>query len=176
MALSKIVTKSIADDAITIAKATGFGKIGQVLTTEVTAFTFSSTATTPAAVTGLSRAITPSATSSKILVMGKISFGSGLNARGYVQLRRGTTLIGNSTAGGDRIISIASDQIASVNDVANVNFNYIDSPSTTSAVTYNIYGCAEGSSNFLLNRSVNDTDANSVTRGTSVITVMEILA
>ena len=168
MAIDKILSASLGSGV--------GGKIGQVLTTEITAFTFSSTASTPVAITDLSRTITPSATSSKILVMGKISFGSGNQARGYVQLRRGTTLIGNSTAGGSRIISIASDQIASVNDVANVNFNYIDSPSTNSEVTYNIYGCAEGGSNFLLNRSINDSDGNTVTRGTSVITVMEVLA
>ena len=123
MAIDKILSASLGSGV--------GGKIGQVLTTEITA---------------------------------------------YVQLRRGTTLIGNSTAGGSRIISIASDQIASVNDVANVNFNYIDSPSTNSEVTYNIYGCAEGGSNFLLNRSINDSDGNTVTRGTSVITVMEVLA
>ena len=34
MALSTIGTNSIADDAVTIAKATGFGKIGQVLQAE----------------------------------------------------------------------------------------------------------------------------------------------
>ena len=34
MALSTIGTNSIADDAVTIAKATGFGKILQVVNTE----------------------------------------------------------------------------------------------------------------------------------------------
>ena len=166
---------------VTIANAgtaTGFGggKINQVLTTEVTAFSFSTTASTPAAITGLSRAITPSATSSKILVMGKVSFGTTAGTRGFIQLRRGTALIGNSTGSGSRVISIASENLASVDDVGNLNFHYIDSPSTTSAVTYNIYGCANGNSNFLLNRSNNDFNGSQTTRGTSVITVMEVLA
>ena len=154
----------------------GGGKIGQVLTTEVTAFSFSTTASSPVAITGLSRAITPSATSSKILVMGKVSFGCPSGTRGFIQLRRGTALIGNSIGSGSRVISIASENLASVDDVGNLNFHYIDSPNTNSEVTYNIYGNANGNSAFKLNRSNNDFNASQTTRGTSVITVMEVLA
>ena len=190
-----VTTGKIADNAVTNAKLAnssitlngsavslggsatiGGGKIGQVLTTEVTAFSFSTTASSPVAITGLSRAITPSATSSKILVMGKVSFGTTSGTRGFIQLRRGTALIGNSTGSGSRVISIASENLASVDDVGNLNFHYIDSPNTNSEVTYNIYGNANGNSAFKLNRSNNDFNGSQTTRGTSVITAMEVLA
>ena len=152
------------------------GKIGQVITTEITATDYSNTSTSPAEVTNLNVSITPSATSSKVLIMAKVMFGSSANARNFIQLRRGSTKIGNSPAAGSRQEDIAVDTPVAVNDVCTSNFHYIDSPSTTSATTYKIFACREGSGAFRLNRSENDTDDASVSRGTSVITVMEILA
>jgi len=153
-----------------------FGKIGQVVTTEITATDYSNTSTSPAEITNLNVAITPSTTSSKVLVMGKIMFGSSASARNFIQLRRGDTKIGNSPAAGSRqeVIGVATS--AAVNDIMTVNFHYLDSPSTTSETTYKVFGCREGSGAFRLNRSENDTDDATVSRGTSVITVTEVLA
>tara|TARA_E500000318_G_scaffold83943_1_gene79637 strand:- start:41 stop:532 length:492 start_codon:yes stop_codon:yes gene_type:complete len=67
MALSTIGTNSVADDAITAAKATGFGKIGQVIS-QTLAPCQSSTSGTSYAGTSFTINITPSATSSKIYV------------------------------------------------------------------------------------------------------------
>ena len=172
-------TSQIADNAVTSAKlASGLalGKIGQVLQTEVTEQSYSNSSTSPAEITNLNVAITPSATSSKVLVMGKIMFGSSSTARNFIQLRRGDTKIGNNASAGSRqeVIGVATS--AAVNDVMTVNFHYIDSPSTTNATTYKVFGCREGSGTFRLNRSENDTDDATVSRGTSVITVMEVLA
>ena len=68
MTVTTIPTAGIADDAVTAAKA-GFdpGKIGQVIQTYKTD-TFSTSSTSFVDVTGLSVSITPSATTSKILI------------------------------------------------------------------------------------------------------------
>jgi hypothetical protein len=53
---------------------------------------------------------------------------------------------------------------------------YLDSPSTTSAITYSIYWRSDGSTTGYINRTVGDRDnANYDPRGTSSIVVMEIL-
>jgi hypothetical protein len=171
------LTLGASGDAINLATGAtaGFGKIGQVIQTEVTAQSYSNSSTTPQAVTDLSVSITPTSTSSKILIMGKVMCGSASGSRNFIQLRRGTTKIGNNASAGSRQEVIAVGTSDAVNDVCTINFNYLDSPSTTSATTYNIYACCEGSFTFRLNRSENDTDDASVSRGTSVITVMEIL-
>jgi len=175
LASDSVTTAKIADDAVTAAKA-GFsaGKILQVQSAD-----FTSGATTVSAAsfgaTEVTDQITPSAASSKVLVMGKIMFGSSSSARNFIQLRRGDTKIGNSPAAGSRQEVIGVGTSNAVNDVCTVNFHYIDSPNTTSATTYKVFGCREGSGAFRLNRSENDTDDATVSRGTSVITVMEIL-
>ena len=66
MAVTTIPTAGIADDAVTIAKASGFGKIGQVVYAQTT--TQSQSTSTSYATTGFSASITPTSTSSKILV------------------------------------------------------------------------------------------------------------
>jgi hypothetical protein len=50
------------------AKTSGFGKIGQVLQTTVTAASFSMNSSTFAEITGLTVTITPTTTTSKVLV------------------------------------------------------------------------------------------------------------
>ena len=69
LASDSVTTAKIADDAVTAAKA-GFsaGKIAQVLGVQKTDKA-STSSTSYADISGLSQAITPSATSSKILIM-----------------------------------------------------------------------------------------------------------
>ena len=66
MSVTTIPTAGIADDAVTIAKATGFGKIGQILqVTSSTNINSSSNSYTDI----LTLNFTPSATSSKVYLM-----------------------------------------------------------------------------------------------------------
>ena len=67
MSKSQIVTGGIADDAVTAAKATGFGKILQVVSTDASSKTTTTSSSEQTAAT--SSGITPSSTSSKILVL-----------------------------------------------------------------------------------------------------------
>ena len=122
--------------------ATSFapGKIGQVLQSETNSQTTVSS-TTYASIS-LSQAITPSATSSKVLVMGyvKFSIGTTNTDRGFgLRIRRDTTAIQSSGTFYDGYHkSTNSDFI----DGGRFPFMYIDTPSSTSAITYSVYvGC-----------------------------------
>jgi len=155
----------------------GGGKIGQVVTTHTNATSFSTTSSTLVDITGLSVAITPSATDSKILVMATVSC-TGDNAnRFFLGLKRGSTAIANGTQAGSRLSNATTGgETEGGNTLHSVSMSFVDSPSSTSEQTYKVTGCGEGSTTFRINRGASDTDADTVARGSSTITVMEILA
>jgi hypothetical protein len=157
------------------------GKVAQVLSTLKTD-TFSTTSTSPVTITGLSQTITPSATSSKILIM--VSLAAGVsNADGNLalfQLSGGNTATYTGDAASFRKRTV--HWVRRPGDGATVaatnmpmTMVYLDSPSTTSAVTYNATAWVNGGT-ALVNRSGIDTDDGSWARSASTITVMEILA
>tara|TARA_R100000231_G_scaffold51345_1_gene43352 strand:+ start:50 stop:652 length:603 start_codon:yes stop_codon:yes gene_type:complete len=122
--------------AISGANLTGVsaGKINQVLT--VTIGSEQSTTTGAYAdVSGLSLAITPSATSSKILVQTLIHAdcrnGSGNTTNGRIKLFRDSTELEQRNILQMNIGNGNPDKIA-----ANTYHSYLDSPSSTSALTY----------------------------------------
>ena len=123
----------------TVAGAGG-GKIGQVLQSQTnSATTISSTSYGSIS---LSQAITPSATSSKVLIMGYVKYSIGTNNtdRGFgVRIRRDSTAIQDSTTLYDAYHkSTNSDFIHG----DRYPFMYIDTPSSTSAITYSVrIGC-----------------------------------
>jgi len=142
LATDSVTTAKIADDAVTAAKATGFGKIRQVVQgTKTNQFDLTSTSFVTS---GLEVAITPSATSSKILIMASTS-----------ALHSSTT-----SAGGETIIkfyknhaSISATGVSDEYQVAKSRQDgsydqeaggggtamYLDSPSTTEEITYTVY-------------------------------------
>jgi hypothetical protein len=94
-ATNSITTAMISDDAVTAAKATGFGKIGQAVTGTNNAYNTSSSATSftdvlSASGTTWETAITPTATSSKILILPSVyirQYRNGSNeARGTINM------------------------------------------------------------------------------------------
>jgi len=121
-----------ASAAIDASKLTGTGKVLQVVSASYGTRAISSTATF--ADTGLTATITPSATTSKILVMaitaGVSTTGATDDAAG-LRLLRGSTTISNI----DNMAGYMSDSSAQI-AVGSVAINYIDSPNTTSATTY----------------------------------------
>jgi len=128
---------------------------------------------------GLDVTITPSSTSSKmlILVQACIGFITDDNV-GYV-IRRGSTTISDymPTGAGNRMTSASGGVTRNNAYLANVNGNFLDSPATTSAVTYSVrlkYGRADDNRTLYLNRGEDDDNAASRMRSTSVITVMEV--
>ena len=128
----------------------GTGKIAQVVQT-VKTDVFTTTSSTLVDVTGLSRAITPSASDSRILVMVEITGAATDN--GVVQLQRGTTIIGAGAAEGNRTRSFGgSMHPASAPALNHYSISFIDSPNTTSAVTYKIVAGAVGGGTTILGK------------------------
>ena len=150
----------------------GQGKIAQVVNTTKTD-TFSTTSGSYTDVTGLSAAITPSATSSKIFVTAQVVFTLNDNTYGTLGglcIQRGTTKL---NAGGDNVsgTTVVGQNESSVYGFCTIPLQFLDSPSTTSATTYNV-GCRNmigGDKTGYLNGAKNGSN-----KGSSVITAYEI--
>jgi len=181
MAIDKIQAESmnLADTyAFTgTVSGAGRGKIGQVVSTHTNATGFSTTSSTLVDVTGMSVAITPSATSSKVLVQASVTCSGTESNRFFVGLKRGSTVIASGDASGSRLAGAFTGAEQEGNNALNsFSISFLDSPSSSSELTYKITGCAEGGNTFKLNVSAGDGDSSTVARGSSTITVMEVLA
>ena len=139
-----------------------------------------SSADTRTDITNLSLSITPSSTSSKILVNTHISYGgsdNNLYASGY--LMRDSTDIGvNTTATGNQFnISFGMELTGQANEtykLRNSSMTFLDSPSTTSALTYKVQGRLDANGILYINRDGQSANADYGSRGISTLTVMEI--
>ena len=167
------------DDLVSGGGGSG-GKIGQVVSTTKTA-TFNSTSTTYVDITGLSATITPTATSSKVLILFDVDIaGDGDDHNPTIQLVRGSTAIAIGDAAGNRARGTKQGGPSSPqNAVSSQAGNYLDSPSTTSATTYKIQAqgnvVASGAT-WRVNADVGDGDVANRSRTVSTITLMEVLA
>ena len=163
------------------ATVTGFGggKVLQVVQT-VKTDTFSYTGATFTDVTGLSVSITPSATSSKILIFSTINGAANLRYSGIRLVRDSTDIfIGDASGSRTRVtIPIDSNSDSTYDNYLsrNMGFNYLDSPSTTSATTYKIQVAIvhNASKTTYINRTPQDDDADYSLRSASNIIAMEI--
>ena len=167
-------------DAADLVGAVG-GKVLQVVSTNKTdTFASSSIANTFVDITGLSVSITPSSASNKILILATVNHGvDGIRATA-LKLLRGSTAINIGTASGDRpaasTVGIGENYDSNRGEVSSINF--LDSPNTTSSITYKIQvGILESTANVArVNTSGPDNDATYIARSASTITVMEIAA
>ena len=133
-----VTTVKIADDAVTAAKATGFGKTGQLVITQDNdvASHITTTSTTPAD-TGISRTITCAATSSKVLVRFYTGMAASPTDTGvrFSLYRDSTNLSSNAYNWGLYRVE-PSD---SGTNYSALNLEWLDSPSSTSEIDYKIY-------------------------------------
>tara|TARA_Y100000310_G_scaffold27068_1_gene25758 strand:+ start:475 stop:1092 length:618 start_codon:yes stop_codon:yes gene_type:complete len=126
-------------------------------------------------VTGLSVAITPAATSSKILVFANLLCVGTVGVTGaWSQIVRDSTDIAIGDADGNRIRASAFGYAPDGGDTRPHSTVWLDSPSTTSATTYKVQFTAGGTNTAYVNRGETDTDSTNYARGVSTITVMEI--
>ena len=166
---------------VTGATVTGLsaGKVLQVVQA-VKTDTFSYAGTTFADVTGLSVSITPSATSSKILIFSTINGAANLRYSGIRLVRDSTDIFIGDAAGSRTRVSIPidsnSDEPSNDYVARNMSLNYLDSPSTTSATTYKIQVAIAYSASYTtyINTNASDDDANFTLRSASNIIAMEI--
>jgi hypothetical protein len=139
--------------------------------------TFTTTSSSYVDVTGLSVSITPTSTTSKILITGLVNYGASADV-GFFRLVRDSTAICVGTGTGSRLSS--TSQMRNSTDSADAtaaSVNFLDSPNTTSTVTYKIQAAsAPGGYTTRFNSSADDADQTNRGRTASTITVMEIAA
>jgi hypothetical protein len=161
--------------AITALPAGVGGKVLQVVSTNLTSVVSINTpdGTSPTNVSGLSVAITPSSTSSKIFLTAQVVFSLNNDTYGTlggIIFQRGTTKL---NAGGDSLsgTTVVGQNESSVYGFCTIPLQYLDSPSTTSETTYNVAvknmigGTVQGYVNGAKNGSL---------KGSSTITAYEI--
>jgi len=155
--------------------ATGFGggKVLQCLQAVQTAVV-TTTSGSLVDVTGLTQAITPSSSASKILIL--VTVNSTADDSGSVfQLMRDTTEIFKADAGdsGEIVGSLSVyGSCTSTHHMSHASACFLDSPSTTSSTTFKLQWKVASGTNYL-NRNRRDSGGND-TRTASSITVMEI--
>lgn len=156
------LTLGASGDAINLASGAtaGFGKIGQVVTNVYTT-TGATTNSSSFTQIGPSLSITPTSTSSKILLFlngGSLYTESDRNAQ--VTIYRGSTDLGNTQGFMNHFANASYLQ-------GPISINFVDSPSTISATTYAMYVKTTTTAS---NVSVQDSPTK------TVLTAMEILA
>lgn len=157
------------------------GSVLQVVQT-VKSDTFTTTSSSYVDITGLSVNITPTSVSSKILVIVTVSYGGGQNSYGFGRiLRNGTAIAQGDSDGASRTECTFSmnieNTVSGVAKTQSAGMTFLDSPATTSSITYKIQGISGYSGSVLsINRSGDNNNDTYSGLGISSITVMEIAA
>ena len=137
-------------------------------------------------VTGLAATITPKFSTSKILVMLQMSVGRSANHRVYMRL--GRTIAGGSLdntifigdANGSNTRNTGSMHLGTSSGMVPISSNFLDSPATTNAVTYQPAICGnqgDGNHTCYVNRQANSNGSSTADDvQTSSIVLMEVSA
>ena len=166
-----------ASAAIASSKISGsLGKILQVVSATKTDH-FSTTSSSLTEITGLNVTITPSATTSKIYLVIDISVG-GETSYICFNIKRDSTLIAVTTGvdGNDSRHQGTFGQTVSGNStLSHSGFNFLDTPSTTSAITYKVFTVSTYNTNPVsINRAHATGNAQYNAGGSSTITAVEV--
>jgi hypothetical protein len=152
------------------------GNIIQVVsTTKTDTTTFS---TTFGDIAGLSVSITPRYSTSRIIIMAHISFGKSADIFQFFKLLRDSTDICIADTAGSRIRTATAPMLTASTPShalmqSTVPIMFLDSPSTTSSITYKIQGRVDAGVGYI-NRSGADGDSTAYGRSTSTIMAMEV--
>jgi len=158
--------------AIDGSSLTGVGKVLQVVqTVKTNGFSFA-TANAWTDVTGMSVTITPSSTSSKVLIKYNTNISGSTNtAHAYLALTDSANNLVVTPTGSGNINCHSHHNLNDGRDLDNVTFEYLISPSTTSAVTYKLRARTQNSHTAYLNYgSFDSNDGNTI----STITAIEV--
>ena len=175
-------SEALASDLLNLGMASVSTAIGaippagilQVVSTTKTD-TFSTSATSFTDITDLSATITPSSTSSKILVMAVFNFSSSVETNNvHNRILRDATPIFI----GDAFSSATQNASGSnLNGAPHGNSStpiHLDSPATTSSVTYKLQGFDSDGGTYYVNRGRVAGTSSSYGRSASSITLMEV--
>ena len=120
-------------------------------------------------ITGMSVSITPTSSSNKILVSVNMGASNGSDVLHVFRLLRDSTVIGASnfaTNDGFAIFDSESENIAS-RGIGHVKAEILDSPSTTSQVTYKVQFYKNASGNMHINRRALNTGSGATSQITA---------
>ena len=169
-----------SDGSTTISNLSGGGKILQVVSN-------TKTDTGSSSVTGgnltnhiLTQAITPSSSSNKVLVQFHvvISFTATANRVAAVITRDNTPVGVAADTGDNKTENTVCLRVPNVNEPYTLSGSFLDTPSSTNAVTYGIKIRTGTSSTITIyfNRQGTESDNIYIMRGTSTLTLMEVAA
>jgi hypothetical protein len=127
---------------------------------------------------GLNLDITPSATSSKILLTAHVNLAAHSGQRGGISFFRDSTQIGLGDANGSRQKSHMhyTGKIDDTTSQEGLAISFLDSPNSTSSITYTLKFWHENATNVVINQAYSSNNDSSHLTGVSSITAMEILA
>ena len=121
--------------------------------------------------------ITPSATSSKILVLAHTVFSESYDYGIWFRVMRDNIALAGATGSNRTPISFGNTTAGSYLDdkCVSSSFSYVDEPSSTSQLTYKIQAVSRYSpQTWSYNKSYDTTDSAAYAQGVSTLTVMEI--
>ena len=170
----QILTSAGAGAVPSFQSPAGGGKVLQVVNvTKTDTFTTTTALGSFTDVTGMSVAITPSATSSKVLVLLNATYSQGSNTYGvgFNLDRAGTSVyIGDARGSTSRAVGGTQGNPA---DGEMLAIQFLDSPNTTSATTYKLQMGTESGGTALLGGTYNTGSSYNVSTASS-ITLLEI--
>ena len=151
------------------------GGVIQVKSATKTDGNFNTSSSSYTDVTGLSVTITPTRSDSKMLIFANIHGVGNSDTQAYFRFMRDSTPICVGDAAGGRVqATMGSMYEDQENDANCCSQTFLDSPSTTSAVTYKIQTRTQGAGTIYINRSRGDQNSANSGRFTSSLTVMEV--
>ena len=144
--------------------------------------TYAMQADTHNTITNFSVSITPRSASSKILLMGRLFYEpsqGGWNDQTFYFTSNLTTRVNCPAAAGSRNVGMCMPMIGYWGDDRNttptmINISTVDSPNTTSTLTYWFGTQPDAAGTLYINRTLQDGDNTYSERGTSEIIAMEI--
>ena len=170
------VDKIIPTDGVPTGGGGGIIQVKQTVKTDH----FSMGSLTPAEITGFNVSITPKFSTSKILLLVNANFGGDENAYLSFTLKRDSQLIALTTVfdGTDnRTRSSFGGHSGSNNRTFTGGINFLDSPATTSAITYKLFlASLYANKTVHINRSHTDSNQSYNQGMVSTITAMEVSA
>jgi len=151
--------------------------IGTNVVQAVKTDTLTTSSTTYTDITGLSVTITPTSTSSKILIFASVSHSATTaNVQAFRVLRDATALVVGDTAGvrTSALFAGLADANTAGNEMSGETAVLLDTPNTASAITYKVQGRTGTGGTLAINRYGTDPDDLFRVRAVSTITVIEV--
>jgi len=157
----QVLTSTGAGSPPAFEAAAAGGKIGQVVSATKTDY-FATTSATLVNVTGVVAAITPSATSSKIWIMITGTAGKDNTGNFHLSIARDGTEI---------MSPVVDSEHPNTNYDYYFTMSYLDSPSSTSELSYTLQAKQDNGTT-----TINSRSGSPANRGETTITLMEVLA